>query len=151
MWSSWKPVKPEDSYKSKRLFPSHSQKQKTNKQTKNPSNSPFFFLFFWVPIYFLLNIFFIYISNVILFPGSPTHTFQVSFQEIPYHIPLPLLLWGCFLHLPTHSCLPALNSPTLGHLLSLHRTKDLSSHWCLIRPSSTTYAAGAMCTLWLVA
>jgi hypothetical protein len=38
--------------------------------------------------------------------------------------------------------------------LSLHRTKGLSSHWCLTRPSSATCAAGAMsptmCTLWLV-
>jgi hypothetical protein len=38
--------------------------------------------------------------------------------------------------------------------LSLHKTKNLSSHWCLTRPSSATYAAGAMgpsvCTLWLV-
>ena len=49
---------------------------------------------------------------------------------------------------PLHSHLPALNSPTLRHLSSLHRTKDLSSHWCLTRQSSATYAAGAMYTLW---
>jgi hypothetical protein len=55
-----------------------------------------------------------------------------------------------FLHPPTHSHLPALDSPTLGHLLSLHRTKDLSYHWCMTRPSSATYAAGAMCTPWLI-
>jgi hypothetical protein len=39
----------------------------------------------------------------------------------------------------------------MGHLSSLHRTKDLSSHWCLTRSSSATYAAGAMCTPWLMA
>jgi hypothetical protein len=55
-----------------------------------------------------------------------------------------------FLHPLTHSYLPTLNSPTLGHLSSLHRTKDLSSHWCLTRPSSATYAAGAMYTPWLM-
>ena len=47
---------------------------------------------------------------------------------------------------PTHSHLPTFDSPTLGHLLSFHRTKDLSSHWCMTRPSSATYAAGATCT-----
>jgi hypothetical protein len=28
--------------------------------------------------------------------------------------------------------------------LSLHRTKGISSHWCLTMLSSATYAAGAM-------
>jgi hypothetical protein len=56
-----------------------------------------------------------------------------------------------FLHPPTLSHLSALDSPTLGHLSSLHRTKDLSSHWCLRRPSSATYSAGAMCKPLLMA
>jgi hypothetical protein len=38
--------------------------------------------------------------------------------------------------------------------LNLHRTKGLSSQWWPTRPSSATYAAGAMsptmCILWLV-
>jgi hypothetical protein len=55
-----------------------------------------------------------------------------------------------FLHPPTHFHLPALDFPTLGHLLSFHRTKDLSFHWCMTRPSSATYAAGAMCTPLLI-
>jgi hypothetical protein len=54
-------------------------------------------------------------------------------------------------HPPNHSHLPTLHSPTLGHLSSLHRTKDLSFHWCMTRPSSATYAAGAMCTPLLMA
>jgi hypothetical protein len=37
---------------------------------------------------------------------------------------------------------------------NLHWMKGLFSHWCPTRPSSATYAAGAMgpsmCTLWLV-
>ena len=33
-----------------------------------------------------------------------------------------------FLHQPTHSHLSDLDSPTLGYLLSLPRTKDFSSH-----------------------
>jgi hypothetical protein len=55
-----------------------------------------------------------------------------------------------FLYPPNYSHLPALSCPTLGHLSSLHRTKDFS-HWCMTRPSSATYAAGAICTPWLMA
>jgi hypothetical protein len=51
---------------------------------------------------------------------------------------------------PTHSHLPTLNSSIVGHLSSLHKTRDLSFYWCLTRLSSATYAAGATCTLWLV-
>jgi hypothetical protein len=46
--------------------------------------------------------------------------------ENPYPIlPPPASMMG-FLHSHTH--LPALSSPTLGHLSSLHKTKDLSFH-----------------------
>ena len=46
----------------------------------------------------------------------------------PYSIlPSPASM-RVYLHLPTHSPLPALSSPTLEHLSRLHRTKDLSSH-----------------------
>jgi hypothetical protein len=45
--------------------------------------------------------------------------------------------------LPTHSCLPTLAFPYTG-ASSLHRTKGLSSQWWPKRPSSATYAAGAM-------
>ena len=51
-----------------------------------------------------------------------------SLPEIPYLISPPPASMKVFLHPPTHSYLPALNSPTLGHLSSLHRNKDLSSH-----------------------
>jgi hypothetical protein len=43
-----------------------------------------------------------------------------------------------FLNPPTHSYLPTLSFPTLEHLSSLHRTKDLSSHWSMTKPSSAT-------------
>ena len=49
-------------------------------------------------------------------------------RETPYPILPPPASMRVFLHPPTHSHLPTLNSPTLGHLSSLHRTKDLSSH-----------------------
>jgi hypothetical protein len=92
---------------------------------------------------FLLDIFFIYISNVSPFPVSPL--------EIPYSIPSLPASMRVFSYLSTHLCLTALAFPYTG-ASSLHRTKGLSSHWCLIRPSSATYAAGAMgcsmCTLW---
>jgi hypothetical protein len=97
--------------------------------------------------FFLLDIFLIYISNVIPFPGPP----------LPLPMPSPS---SCFYegappptHLPTHSRLPALPFSSTG-ASSLHRTKGLFSHWCLTRPFSDTYVAGAMgpfmCTLWLV-
>ena len=56
-------------------------------------------------------------------------------------------------HPPIHSHLPVLEFPYTG-ALSLHRTKGLSSLLMLTKPSSATYAAGAMgpsmCPLWLV-
>jgi hypothetical protein len=49
------------------------------------------------------------------------------------------------------SLLPLLINPrtpvSYTGTLSLHRTKVLSSHWCLTRPSSATYASGAMGSL----
>jgi hypothetical protein len=68
-------------------------------------------------------------------------------------IPPPSLCFSEAAPLPTHSCLTAWACPYTG-ALSLHKTKGLPSHWCLTRPSSATYVAGAMdssmCTLWLV-
>ena len=83
---------------------------------------------------FLLAIFCIYISNV-----SP---FLVSYPETPYpNLPPPASEGAPS---PTHQFpLPALTFPYTG-APSSHRIKGLSSHWCLTRPSSATYAAGAM-------
>ena len=39
---------------------------------------------------------------------------------------LPPAFMRVFLHSPNHSFFLTLDSPTLGHLMSLHRTKDLS-------------------------
>jgi hypothetical protein len=62
-----------------------------------------------------------------------------------------LSLWDT--HPFTHSHITHLASPYVG-ASSLHRTKGLSFHWCLTRPSSATYPPGvmgpSMCTLWLV-
>ena len=64
---------------------------------------------------------------------------QFSLQKLPIPTPPPFL-WRCS---PTHhSCLTALAFPYAG-ASSLHQTKGLASHWCQIRPSSATYAAGA--------
>ena len=94
---------------------------------------------------FLLDILFIYISNVIPFLSFPSQNtlFQpsppTSMRELP--------------HPTTHSCPTSLAFPNTG-ASSLHRTKGFLSHLCEIRPSSASYAAGAMgpsmCTLWLV-
>jgi hypothetical protein len=69
-------------------------------------------------IYFLLDIFFIYISNDILFPGFPLET--------PYPIPTPASI-TVFPYPLTHSHLFTLAFPYTG-ASSLHRTKGLSSH-----------------------
>jgi hypothetical protein len=69
---------------------------------------------------FLLNNFFIYISNAI--------------QNVPYTLPphpAPL---------PTHSHFLALVFPVLGYI-KLARPRGLSSQWRPTRPSSATYAA----------
>jgi hypothetical protein len=98
-----------------------------------------------------LDIFIIYISNVISFRNSGS-------QKIPYATPCPCFSEG--VPPPNQSLWPPhpLPPPHPGILLTgascLHSTKVLSSHWCLTRPSYATYAAGAMgpsiCTLWLV-
>ena len=81
------------------------------------------------------------------------YPFPVSPLETPYPI---LCLPASMSDFPdpcTHSHLPALAFPYI-EALSLHRTKGFSSHWCLTRPFSATYMAGAMgpsmCTLRLV-
>ena len=69
-------------------------------------------------------------------------------METPYPLlyPPPPASMRVYLHLPTHSHLPALDSPTLGHLLSLHRTKDLltlmpgKAILCYIRGWSHVYS-----------
>jgi hypothetical protein len=93
----------------------------------------------WLLFFFflLLDIFFIYISNVIPFPCSPS---------------------GNTLSHPTSPCFCKGTPPSIHPLLppppshgipytgasSFQRTKGLSSHWCPTKPSSATYAAGPM-------
>ena len=99
--------------------------------------------------FFLLDILFIYISNVISFPGFPSGN-PLS------HPPSPCFYEGASppIHPPTHSHLPTLALPYTKASSSLTRNKGHSSHWCPARPSTATYVAGAvgpsMCTLWLV-
>ena len=73
--------------------------------------------------------------------------FLVSTLNIHYLIPPPSV------RQPNHPCFPVL-AFSYTAALRHHRTKDLSSHWFLVKPSSATYTAGAMgpsmCTLWLV-
>ena len=90
--------------------------------------------------FFILDILFIYISNVIPFPNFPSRNLHPT--------PLLLLLWGCGpTYPPTHSHLPALEFPYSGAL-------SLFSHGRLTRPSSAIYMAGtmgpSMCTPWFV-
>ena len=90
-----------------------------------------------------MDILYIYISNVILFPSFPSG----NLSQTPS---------SCFykdVHPPIHFHLPDLAFPYSG-TSTLPRTKGLSSHWCPTRPSSGTYVARVigpfMCTLWLV-
>ena len=55
-------------------------------------------------------------------------SFSPPLLETPDPIFPPLSSMSVFLHPPTPALTPALNSPTLGHLLSLPRTKNLSSY-----------------------
>jgi hypothetical protein len=100
----------------------------------------------------LFDIFYIFIGYFIYLHFKCYPLSQSSPPETLYPILLLLLLWRCTLHTyPLY--LPALEFSYTG-ASSLQGTKGLSSHWCLTRPSSATYAAGAMgpsiCTLWLV-
>ena len=87
----------------------------------------FFFFFYWI--------FYLYTFQIL-------SSLTVPPPETPYTIPPPPASIRV-LPQPTHSCLPALAFPYTG-ALSLHRTKGLSSHWYWKRPSSATYADGAM-------
>jgi hypothetical protein len=96
------------------------------------------FLFFFLS--FLLDIFFIYISNFIPFPGFLSKYF-LSHPLSPCSPTYPLYF-------------PVLAFPYTG-ASSLPKTKVPSSHSLLFNKlSSATYAVGAtgpsMCTLWLV-
>ena len=70
-------------------------------------------------------IFYLFIFHVIPFPG-----FHLWKPPIPSS--LPVLLYRCS---HTHRLLPSHLDIPLHWVWSLHRTKGLSSHWCLIRPS----------------
>ena len=90
-------------------------------------------LFYWI--------FYLFIFQMLIL-------FWFPLWKPPYPtLPLPASM-RVLCHPPTYSCPPALAFPNTGEL-SLHRTKGLSSHWCPTRPSSSTYATGAMdCALW---
>jgi hypothetical protein len=108
---------------------------------KCPSLSPMIY-FNWNCFFFIFYFYFVYLH----LKYYPLSQFP-SFLGTPYHIlPAPASM-RVFFHSPSHS----LNSPILGHLLSLQRTKDLSFHWFTIRTSSATYGTGAMCTSLLMA
>ena len=93
----------------------------------------------------ILGYFLYYISNVFPFPG-------LHLRNPLSHPQSPASMW--VLHHPSiHFCLHILAFPDTGASNAL-TPKHHSSHWCPTRPSSATYAAGAMgcsmCTLWLV-
>jgi hypothetical protein len=103
------------------------------------------FLLLFLFIAFLLDILFIYISNVILFDWfsllkPPSHLASSAYMRV-----LP--------HLPTYSRLPDLALPCTEHqAFSETRTSPPLKPG---KATSATYAAGAMCppsmyTLWLV-
>jgi hypothetical protein len=116
-------------------------KQITNKQTKTRrmiSLLKLVWSYVWEKIFYLFT--FQMLSLPSFHYGNPL-----------FHPPFPCL-WVCS---------PSFTYPHLLTLAfsyteasSLPRNKGLLSHWCPIRPSSASYAGGAMghtmCTLWLV-
>ena len=94
-----------------------------------------------------------FIRYFLFFTYQRLSPFPGFLSENPHPISPPPASMRLFLYLPTHSHFPILAFPYTG-ASSLHRTKGLSFHRCQTRPSSATYAAGAMgcsmCTLWLV-
>lgn len=160
------PLNPErvHQFKGPIIWTARKSKQ-TNKQTQQQKQLSLFFnilclsgipttmrnsLTFWCfvclfcVLNYLLVILFIYILNVILFP--------VSSPKPPYPT-LCYVSMSVFPQPTPQSCLSTLAFPHTG-AFNLHRTKSLPSHWYQIKPSSATYAVGAMgpsmCILWLV-
>jgi hypothetical protein len=92
-----------------------------------------FFLFYWIFYLFTFQILFPFLHP------SPK-------PSIPF--PLPLLLLACCLIHPPIPTSPLSNYPTLGHPSRLHKTKGLSSHWCLTRPCSGTHVSSGVLVGW---
>jgi hypothetical protein len=86
-----------------------------------------------------------------LFTFQMLFPFPISPRDPLFHPPPPAFYEG--VPPPTHSHLPTLASPTLGHQ-AFTEPRASPPNWCQTRPSSASYAAGAMgrsmCTLWLV-
>jgi hypothetical protein len=98
---------------------------------------------FWKKVFYVVVV----VKIFSLFAFQMLSPFLIPRLKTPYPIPTTPA------HQTTHSHIPVLEFPYTG-ASSLHKTKGLSSHCYLTRPSSGTYAAGtigqSMCTLWLV-
>ena len=99
---------------------------------------------------------FFFFFNNLIFTGFCIHLHFncYPFPSLPSPNPLSHPSSPCFYegtsphtHAPKHSHLTVLAFPYTG-ASSLHRTKGIPSHWCQIRTSFATYAAGAMGPLW---
>ena len=106
--------------------------------------SAFLFLYFIflnakVIFYWIFSLFTFQMLSLFLVSLPPGNTLS--------HRPFPCFYAG----VPPTTHLLTLDSFALGHLSSLHRTKDLFFHLCMTRPSSATYSAGPMCTPLLMA
>jgi len=102
------------------------------------------FIILLISFYFLLNIFHLH------FKCYSVSQFQAHKSPIPSSSPSSMKMFPFPNHLPSKVPLKF----TLNGDSTLGRTKGFSFHWCLIRPSSATYAAGAMdlsmCSHWVV-
>jgi hypothetical protein len=85
---------------------------------------------------FQLDILFLYISNVMPFLSFPCIN--------PHSIPPPPAFMRVLPHLPTQQLSPHCPSIPLHWGIKPSQDQCFSSHWCPTRPSSATYAAGAM-------
>lgn len=103
---------------------------------------------------FIIEIFFVFILNVVPFPGFP------SINQLSHHLPSPPSSMKVFHHASTHPFLPPLlDIPVHGWWggvwwVDPWQNQGFSPYWCPKRPSSAIYAGRAMglsmYTLWIV-
>jgi hypothetical protein len=103
------------------------------------SHPNFSFSFFYYLVFFLFDFYKLDISFICISKFSP---FLAPPPKPSIQSPSPCFYEG--VPPPTHPLPPLCPHIPYTGALSLHGTKDLCSHWCPTRPSSSTYTAGAM-------
>jgi hypothetical protein len=90
------------------------------------------------------GLFSIFYTGYFLYLHFKCYTPSPITPRIPCLIPLPLILWVCSPTQPLTQFYHFTQAFPYTGSCSLHRTKALSSYWCLTMPSPSTYEAGDM-------